>query len=158
MKQNLINIHTSKNIIFDAIFKKSEFLKNYEFEFKYFEKCKNININNKNFNIIFMPNNCTRSDISQLKSILKNSDSKKTLLCIQKNITSLFLKHNIHIMFLPVTFNDLEKKINLINISTKTKYKNIELNNQSNNLFNTATKESIILTGIELNILRIAAG
>ena len=155
MKYNLINIHTSKKIVFNAIFQKKDFLKNYDVKLKYFEICKNIDINNKYINIIFIPHNINKSDITQLKSILKKSDSKKNILCIEKNIRSFFLKLNDNIMFLPISFADLEKKINLINISTKIKYKNIELNNQSNVLFNITTKKSIKLTGIELNILNL---
>ena len=72
-----------------------------------------------------------------------------------KKFGTIFSRWNANILFLPISFNQLENKINFIKLSSKAKFDKLELNRMTNNLTNLASKKTIMLTQIEVNILGI---
>lgn len=150
-----INIYTNSKIVYDVIFNQKGFFEKFTFKHYTLKKNKEIFFNNDNLNIIFIPSNFNKNQFATLKKSIKKENINNFIICIEKKFSNFVPKLIDNILFLPTSFNDLEKKINILQISKIILFRNIKLNKQNNNLINLKTKISINLTTIEANILEM---
>ena len=150
-----INIYTNSKIVHNVLFNKKGFFEKFIFKYYTLKTNKKIIFNNNNLNIIFIPSNFNKNQCEILKKSIKKESIYNFIICIEKKFSNFFPKLLDNILLLPTSFNDLEKKINILQISKIILFRNIKLNKQNNNLINLKTKISINLTTIEANILEM---
>ena len=155
MKEELINIYAPSKIIVSAISEKQDYLKKYSFSFFDIAKFQFTEESNKLLNIFFIPNSFTRSECKKISKLFQKINYSYIILCMEKNMSTYFNRLDKNIIFLPVSFLELDKKIHFLQISTIVKYKNLSLNKKNNLLYISKTKNDVTLTLTESNILNI---
>ena len=154
MKNEFVNIFAKEEIIFKTLSSKNKYFNNFKFIFFTIDDLKKKS-NNDNLNIIFVPFYFKKNDCKIIMESLKKININNTIICIEKKLSSQFASYKDCLLFLPVSFVDLEKKTNLIKISSILNFKNIKFNRKNNVLVNTNNKMNVNLTLIEANILDI---
>ena len=153
MKNEILNIYSNAKILFDNLIKRDHYLSNYTINYI------NLGDNNKfhyhygQFNIFFVPPDYSVSECKNIIKYIKKINSSQLILCVEKNFGKIFSNWDDNIIFLPITFDDLQKKINLLKLSSKIYFNNLKLNKLNNTLSNLENQLKINLTQIEVNII-----
>jgi len=152
MTNEIINIFTSKKIIAETLTNKFKSL--YQININYFDpNIKKIIFIDLYLNIIFISPSFTTTDCNLIIKKLTNIDKSKILICIDKKFNSTFSKFKNNLILYPVHFSDLEKKINILSLSTLFIFNDIQLDKKNKKIINTISKSNVLLTSIETNIL-----
>lgn len=151
LKHEVINIFAKNKIIYDNLFNKINHMDSFKINFFLIKDISDFKYNQNQINIFFIPTNYNYLECAKIEKIINQLDFSKTIICINQNIKKVFLNCK-NILYLPILFSQLEKKINTIKLSVNIKFKNLELNKSKNELINTNNKSKIALTQIESNI------
>ena len=155
MKNEILNIYANTKILFYNLAKRNHYLSNYKIN--YFE----LNYNNEfhfyydQFNVFFIPPDYKASECNYIIKYIKKINTSQLILCIDKSLAKIFSNWDDNLLFLPISFDDLQKKVNFLKLSSKICFKNLQLNRLNNTLSNIEKKSKINLTQIEVNIIGI---
>ena len=147
-------LSTSKNI-FEVLLSKKNFFKDFDFYFFDLEKSQNIILDENNINLIFIPKNYNLVKCKNLSNKIKNHNYKNYILCIDRNMRSIFSDTKENLIFLPLSFSELDSQLNKLKLSIPVLFKDLKLNKQNNSLSNTENNLQTTLTLIEANILDV---
>ena len=155
MKNEIINIHTNTKILFDNLIRRNHYLSNYEINYIELNDKNEIHFNYDQFNIFFIPPGYSALECNSIIKYIKKINSSQLILCVEKNLGKTFSSWEDNLLFLPIAFDDLQKKVNFLKLSSRIYFKNLELNKLNNTLKNLENKLKINLTQIEVNIIGI---
>ena len=155
MKNEIINIYTNSKILFDNLAKRNYYLNNYIINYINLNDNSEWHYNYDQFNIFFIPSDYKVSECHNIIKYIKKTNSSQLILCVEKNLGKTFSSWEDNLLFLPIAFDDLQKKVNFLKLSSRIYFKNLELNKLNNTLKNLENKLKINLTQIEVNIIGI---
>ena len=153
MKNEIINIYTNSKILFDNLAKRNYYLNNYIINYINLNDNSEWHYNYDQFNIFFIPSDYKVSECHNIIKYIKKTNSSQLILCVEKNLGKIFSNWSDNLLFLPISFDDLQNKINFLKLSLKICFKNLELNKLNNTLANLENKSKTNLTQIEVNII-----
>lgn len=155
MKKEAVNIFSDKKILYENLLNKKIFFSKFDFKLRSYSEINILKKDNDKLSIFFIPPEFKKIDCKKITDSIDKINTSFILLCLPKKFGTIFSRWNANILFLPISFNQLENKINFIKLSSKAKFDKLELNRMTNNLTNLASKKTIMLTQIEVNILGI---
>lgn len=153
MKNEIINIYTDAKILFDNLIQRKHYLDNYKINYIKLNYNDKFHFNYDQLNIFFIPLDYKISDCNNIIKYIKKINSSQLILCVEKNLSRIFSNWDHNLLLLPISFEELQNKINFLKLSSRILFKNLELNRLNNNLVNLKTKSKIKLTQIETNII-----
>ena len=147
-------LSTSKNI-FEVLLNKKNFFKDFDFYFSDLEKNQDFTLDESNINLIFVPKNYNLVKCKNLSKKIKNYNFKNYILCVDRNMRTIFSDVKESLIFLPLSFSELDNQLNKLKLSIPVLFKDLKLNKQNNSLSNTENNLQTSLTLIEANILDV---
>ena len=155
MEKKNINIFFDNKILFENISNKNEYFQNLNFIYLDINNCKKEDFKNNKINIFFLPLLYKLSKLKNLFFLINDLNPNKTIICCEKKISSKFSNNFDNLLSIPLSFDQLFKKINLLKISSDLKFLDLFLTRQNNILKNINNNLEVELTFIESNILII---
>lgn len=155
MKNEIINIYVNNKIILRNLLKRKKYFDQFKTSFFNIDFNNSKNHDNNSISVFFVPLEYNKSDNTSFLKYISCLNPIKTILCISKNYTNIFSVWKGYTFFYPISFGDLEKKINILKISNNIVFKELELDRKNNLLININKKSKIKLTQIEANIIGI---
>ena len=153
MKNEIINIFSKNKIIFNSLAAKINSFYDYQVNYVPINELNDYAFNPNHLNIFIIPPEYKEKNFSQLKDGLTAINQSQIIFCIDKKLR-LVIDGFKNILFLPVSINELIKRINFLKISSIIVFKNLKLNRMDNRLYNNNDSE-VILTQIESNIISL---
>ena len=122
MEKENINIFCDNKILFENISNKNEYFQNLNFIYLDINNYKKEDFKNNEINIFFLPLLYKLSKLKNLFFLINDLNPKKTIICCEKKISSKFSKNFDNLLSIPLSFDQLFKKINLLKISSDLKF------------------------------------